>query len=98
MNEALIEMLVESIEAKSRTAQSGLTFEEWDRFMERSIQVLKDRRYYLTSHRDSYWPTDYSAPHLESPPCPTCSEDLGHLVHHPVDRPCTILELRVPTP
>lgn len=56
MNEKLIEMLVDSIELKSRTAQSGLTFEEWDRFMVRSIQVLNDRRYYLTSHRESYFP------------------------------------------
>lgn len=51
MNERLIEMLVDSIELKSRSAQSGLTFEEWKRFMERSIQLLNDRLYYVTSHR-----------------------------------------------
>lgn len=56
MNEPLIEMLVDSMELKSRAAQSGLTFEEWDRFMERSILVLQDRRYYVTQHRDTHFP------------------------------------------
>jgi len=59
MNEPLIEMLVDSVELKSRAVQS-LTFEEWERFMERSIQVLKDRLYYVTSHRANYFP---------EPPC-----------------------------
>lgn len=54
MNDFLIEMLVDSVELKSRSAQSGLTLPEWERFMDRSIQLLKDRRYYVSSHPEGY--------------------------------------------
>lgn len=42
-------------------------------------------------------PPEYEAPHVAAPKCPVCSDALMVPVFHPVDRPCTIELLRVPT-
>lgn len=55
MNNTIVEMLVDSIDLHARAARC-LTFEDWKRFMGCSILLLQDQKYYLTSHRDVYFP------------------------------------------